>query len=51
MMICGNQSAMGKQVFEALTCSKVFGDSDEEQNTKIEQLKISGEILMELWGE
>ena len=31
MMICGNQSAMGKQVFEVLTHCKVFGESDEEQ--------------------
>ena len=51
MMICGSASAMGKQVFDALTAQKVFGESDEEQIKKIEEQKISGDILMELWGE
>ena len=32
MLICGNQSAMGKQVFEALTNAKVFGESELEQS-------------------
>ena len=42
---------MGKEVFEALKHSKVFGESEEEQSVKIDQLKNSGDILMELWGE
>ena len=37
MMICGSASAMGKQVFDALTAQKVFGESDEEQIKKIEE--------------
>jgi hypothetical protein len=51
MMICGNQSAMGKEVFEALKHSKVFGDTEEKQSEEITKMKGSGDILMELWGE
>jgi hypothetical protein len=39
MLICGNQSAMGKEIFTALTASKVLGPNQEDQNALIEEMK------------
>lgn len=46
IQVCGNESAMGKQVMEALLKIGVV-DSDQT----IQDMKMKGKILMELWGE
>mgnify|MGYP001078061721 CR=1 FL=1 len=45
MLLCGNKSALGKDIFEAMISNEIMNKE------KIEKMKENGEILMELWGE
>lgn len=46
LQICGNESAMGKEVMDALQKTGVI-----ESDKALQDMKMKGKILMELWGE
>jgi len=46
VQVCGNESAMGKEVMEALQKTGVI-----ENDQALQDMKMKGKILMELWGE
>jgi len=46
LQICGNKSSMGKEAIEALQSIGAL-----EDDAKVEAMKASGQLLMELWGE
>ena len=46
ILVCGAKSAMGKQVLGALLEEKII-----ESEEMLSEMKSSGRLLMELWGE
>lgn len=45
LLLCGNQSAMGREVFDTIEKHELL------TKEKVSEMKENGDIMMELWGE